>query len=588
MGVLRLFRWLVLKHPDCLIRLHVKRDQTGKIKDKYKLCETAKSKGINIDWVEYDLNSIFHPVAAELHSVKPPVISLRHKRKPLPPVPEKPEHVIFSKICERLEDMRTILSPSKGLCFAVDGTAGVSKCAQQKKRRFKTASDKNKNTEGQKTDWDSTKISCGTAWMERLNNHIDLFIQDQLKSNSLWHNFEVLFSSHRVHGEGEHAVLKHMKQNPNLSYGVISPDADVIFLAAGLHNPNIYIFRENIFDDIDGEFFLVHIGRFRECIIAEIGMGHETDQSKLNRCIEDFILYLFSVGNDFLPPITSLNIANDGIEALFHAYKRMITTSGFMSERLTNGQYQLRKEGMKGFMRELAVKEDEMLVYNYLNNKARKADSLMTKHISLDSKAESDNLIANDITFNFEAYKKDYYALKFHGVDPKIVAHEYLKGMTFVLRYYLDSIPSWSWSYPFMYAPLFSELSQHLESFDFTFSFPSSVPFSPFEQLLAILPSQSAYLLPEPLQPLLTSPDSPIADFYPIDFEVDLEGKKNEYEGIILLPHVDPERISKAFESVKDSLNEEDKERNKSGSIFAYKLDHDHVIKAAIGPSRSL
>jgi 5'-3' exoribonuclease 1 len=582
MGVLRLFRWLALKYPDCLVRLHVKRDETGKIKDKYKLCETAKSHEINIDWVEYDLNSIFHPVAAELHPVKPPVISLRHKRKPPPPVPEKPEQVIFSKICERLEDMRTILSPTKGLCFAVDGTAGVSKCAQQKKRRFKTAADKNKNTEGQKTDWDSTKISCGTAWMEKLNNHIDLFIQGQLKSNNLWHNFEVIFSSHKVHGEGEHAVLKHMKQNPKLSYGVVSPDADVIFLAAGLHNPNIYIFRENIFDDIDGEFFLVHIGRFRECIITEIGMEHETDQSKLNRCIEDFILYLFSVGNDFLPPITSLNIANDGIEALFQAYKRIITTSGFMSERLENGQYQLRKEGMKGFMRELAVKEDEMLVYNYLNNKARKADSLMTKHISLDSKAESDNLIANDITFNFESYKKDYYALKFHGVDPKIVAHEYLKGMTFVLRYYLDSIPSWNWSYPFMYAPLFSELSQHLESFDFTFTFPPSVPFSPFEQLLAILPSQSAYLLPEPLRPLLTSPDSIIADFYPIDFEVDLEGKKNEYEGIILLPHVDPERISKAFESVKDSLNEEDKERNKSGSIFAYRLDHEHVIKAPL------
>lgn len=588
MGVLRFFRWIVLKHPDCLIRLHVKPDETGKIKDKYKLCETAKSKGIKIDWVEYDLNSIFHPVAAELHPVKPPVISLRHKRKPLPPVPEKPEHVIFSKICERLEDMRVILGPTKGLCFAVDGTAGVSKCAQQKKRRFKTAADKNKNTEGQKTDWDSTKISCGTAWMERLNNHIDSFIQEQLKSNISWKSFEAIFSSHRVHGEGEHAVLKHMKQNPKLSYGMISPDADVIFLAAGLHNPNIYIFRENIFDDIDGEFFLVHVGRFRECIIAEIGMSDEKDQSKLNRCIEDFILYLFSVGNDFLPPITSLNIANDGIESLFQAYKRIITTSGFMSERLSNGQYQLRKEGMKGFMRELATREDDMLIYNYLNNKARKADSLMMKHISISSEAkeakntEKDNLIANDIIFNFEEYKKDYYALKFHGIDPKIVAHEYLKGMTFVLRYYLDSIPSWNWSYPFMYAPLFSELSLYLESFDFAFVFPPSVPFSPFEQLLAILPLQSAHLLPEPLRPLLTSPDSPIADFYPVEFEVDLEGKKNEYEGVILLPHVDPERISKAFGSVKDGLSKEDVERNKTGSIFAYRMDQEHVMKAPI------
>lgn len=584
MGVLRFFRWLVSKHPDCLIRLHIKRDETGKIKDKYKLCEAAKSKGINLDWVEYDLNSIFHPVAGELHPIKPQVVSLRHKRKPPPPVPEQPENIIFSKICERLEDMRTILGPTKGLFFAVDGTAGTSKIAQQRKRRFKTIMDKNKNIDGPKTDWDSTKISCGTAWMERLNNHIDAFIQEQLVKNSVWKSFEVIFSNHRVHGEGEHAVLKHMKQNPGLSYGVISPDADVIFLAAGLHNPNIYVFRENIFDDISGEFFLVHIGRFRDCIIEEIGMSCETNQSKINRCIEDFILYLFNVGNDFLPAIPSLNIANDGIESLFKAYKRIIETSGFMSERLDDGQYYLRKEGMKGFMRELASKEDQMLIYNYIHNQAKKSDSLMKKYLSLSEQTDkkNDNLIAGDMVFDFSSYKRDYYALKFHGIDPKIVAHEYLRGMAFVLRYYLDSIPSWDWSYPFMYAPLFSDLSEHLETFNFRFTFEPSVPFSPFEQLLAILPAQSSHLLPEPLRPLLTSPDSVIADFYPIDFEVDLEGKKNEYEGIILLPHVDPQRIRNAFNDIKDQLSEYDRERNKTGPVFIYKLKNGKIIQTTV------
>lgn len=584
MGVLRFFRWLVKKHPDCLVRLHVRPPKDVKKYDKYKYCETAKSKGISLDWVEYDLNSVFHPVAQELHAVRPVSVSLRKPRKAPPVVLEKPENVIFSKICERVEDMRNILGPVRGMDFAVDGTAGNSKMQQQRKRRIKTIMDKNKNVDGPKTDWDSTKISCGTVWMDRLNKHIDEFVQEQLTTNSTWRDLQVIISNHRVPGEGEHAVLKHMKQDPSLSYGVVSPDADVIFLAAGLHNPNIYVFRENIFDDVDGEFFLVHIGSFRECIIKEIGMADEKDQNKINRCIEDFILYLFIVGNDFIPSVPSLNITNDGIEELFQAYKRIVTVNGFMSERLLDGQYYLRAEGMKGFMKELASKEEGMLVHNYLHNQARKADSLMQKHFTLNESkefngADNDNLILGDTSFDFNAYRKDYYMLKFHDVNPKIVAHEYLRGMAFVLRYYLDSIPSWNWSYPFMYAPLFSDLADHLDTFDFTFTFEPSVPFSPFEQLLAILPPQSVHLLPEPLRPLLTSVDSPIADFYPIDFDMDLEGKKNEYEAVILLPHVDPQRIRDVFRAVEDQLSEYDRKRNKTGFIFIYHLENGNLVQ---------
>jgi 5'-3' exonuclease len=586
MGVLRLFRLIVKKYPDCLIHLH----------GKYEQCVSDELKDINIDWIEYDLNSIFHPVIQELHQNKSKpskAVSLLRPQKPSPPVPEQPEHIIFQKICERLENIRKILPPKKGLYFAIDGTAGMSKCCQQRKRRFKTVMDK--KTMAPTTDWDSTKLSCGTVFMDKLGKYINDFAQRQISDNSEWKNFEVIVSDARVPSEGEHKLLNHMRANPNNSYGIISPDADFIFLACGLHKTSSYIFRENIFDDVDADFFLVIVQKFRQCIIQEIGLQNETDETVINRTIEDFIVYCFSIGNDFLPSIPSINLTNDGIDELFGAYRRghFVPPKGtarllnpadsnemseglkgqalplrFISEKLPSGEFRLCKNGMKKFMSELADREEKMLIYNYEHNQAKKADSLMKKHLIISE---------NEKTFDFESYRTDYYKEKFNGVDRKIVVHEYLRGMTFVLRYYLESIPSWHYSYPFSYAPLFKDISDYLDDFDFTFSFELSSPFSAFEQLLAILPPASAYLLPKPLQFLLTSPESPICDFYPEHFEVDSENKKNDYESIILLPHVEPERIRNAFRSVESLLSSEDRERNCIGEISRYKSIQERI-----------
>ena len=41
--------------------------------------------------------------------------------------------------------------------------------------------------------------------------------------------------------------------------------------------------------------------------------------------------------------------------------------------------------------------------------------------------------------------------------------------------------------------------------------------------------------------------NSPILDFYPLEFEQDLNGKKQEWEAVVKIPFIDESRLLKAM-----------------------------------------
>jgi 5'-3' exoribonuclease 2 len=115
--------------------------------------------------------------------------------------------------------------------------------------------------------------------------------------------------------------------------------------------------------------------------------------------------------------------------------------------------------------------------------------------------------------------------------------------------------------FPYHYAPFASDF---LQLKDLPVLFDSSTkPFKPLEQLMAVFPSQSRKFLPIEWQSLMTVKESPIIDFYPLNFCVDLNGKRYEWQGVALLPFVDEKRLYRTLEHVYPTLTIEEQKRNK-------------------------
>ncbi|KAL2760613.1 hypothetical protein ACRALDRAFT_2024557 [Sodiomyces alcalophilus JCM 7366] len=179
----------------------------------------------------------------------------------------------------------------------------------------------------------------------------------------------------------------------------------------------------------------------------------------------------------------------------------------------------------------------------------------------------------------YQAWKTKYYLQKFDEWAPENYETElvklcenYVQGLQWVLYYYYRGIASWPWYYGYHYSPLTSDVLKGLGA---DMNFKLGQPFHPYEQLMGVLPDRSKSIVPTVYWDLMTDPKSPIIDFYPRDFELDMNGKKMEWEAVVKIPFIDEKRLLDAMAPKNELLSEDEKARNGFGVPLKFTYDPD-------------
>jgi 5'-3' exonuclease len=527
---------------------------------------------VKVDNLMIDMNGIFHNSAQKIYKygnfkVNPRLLKVDNNSA-------KNQIKVFEDVCEELQKILQIVDPKKRLILCVDGPAPISKQKQQRQRRFRSAMESHNKS----NNFDSNSITPGTKFMDYLSKYIDWFIKKQITINPNWQNIEVVFSNEKDPGEGEHKIINYIRKFGSVheSYCIHGLDADLIMLALGTHIKKFYILREDLYDK-QNDYFCINIGDVHEKL-AEKLQWEDSKGYKFNekRAINDFIFLCFIVGNDFLPHIPSIEIIQEGIELIIDIYKKVCVSYGHITFYNKNNDIQFVKSSMNIFLNTIGNNEKKNL-----ENKLNKKKSFF-KDIVLE-KSSSQNEKGKWVV-DIDLYKQNYMKKVFpENCDVKKICHEYLEGMQWVLSYYTKGVPNWEWYFKHHYAPPASILGLYIKNFKFPL-YKNTTPTTPFQQLLSVLPPQSSGLIPKPLCNLLTENESPMKKFCPENIEIDLSGKRKEWEGIVLLPIVDFESVRQAYDEKLKHVKFSELKRNIFGNSFLYeKTDYIYRLNCYYG-----
>lgn len=268
---------------------------------------------------------------------------------------------MYAAIFNYIDHLFNIIKPKQVFYMAIDGVAPRAKMNQQRARRFRTAYEaeealKKAKEEGgelpKEEPFDSNAITPGTEFMANLTSNLKYFIHKKMSEDSRWSNIKVILSGHEVPGEGEHKIMRFIRAmkskpdyNPNLRLCLYGLDADLIMLGLVTHDSHFSLLREEVTfgrnsrgknNDIhDQKFLLLHLSLLREYLALEFQdlEGQVSFEYDFERILDDFILIMYVIGNDFLPNLPDLHINKGAFPLLVGAFKQsMIHSDGYLNE----------------------------------------------------------------------------------------------------------------------------------------------------------------------------------------------------------------------------------------------------------------
>lgn len=469
-------------------------------------------------------------------------------------------NALFKMFFFSIRKLVAITKPSKAVYIALDGSAPLAKQAQQRIRRFGLIpSDGQSRKPAEK--FDPSSITPGTPFMLELVRFMNARIRQEIDdSRTLFHRLDVVFSPPTRAGEGEHKLMDFIRAGADEdSHCLCGPDGDLLMLALATRKSKIYILREDqfvpeMYDMIDMGSILRGMPMNLVSPKTRAELSPTSAQRLIDRCVDDFILIGFLVGNDFLPRIEMFQRLDRGLDLMIDIYRENVTVP-------------LTRATSKGA-------KINMRVFNYFlvqlqGIEVRELNRLSTEKPRSEGGVDFTNhtLLRNSTggRVDWQGFRRDYYA-KSNLVTDKDIAQlcfDYSRTLCWILQYYTGTIPSWTWYYPWHYAPLMTDLAHYSNRDNDERSKASKVcafrlgtPSEPFLQLLTVTPKQSAVFLPEPLRKLYD--EEPLSQFKNLDKKAlqDFEGKLHAHMAIVRLPFVNVVELKEKYDETKKLLTQ--------------------------------
>lgn len=477
-----------------------------------------------IDMLFFDFNCLIHPICRLVWMTE-------YKNKTIDTIAF--EQRVMEKTIEYLELKIKEINPTKLVGIFIDGVCPMSKIVQQRQRRFASILDKEvmnniRHKHGVTKDeyYDTNAITPGTVFMENFNKFITNYII--LHNDKADATFKFVYSSYKEVGEGEHKIIKYIKNHVQVEDNIViyGLDADLIILSMTLavRGYRLYLYREHDSNMMSLIQPMIYFD-INECVkMLAKDLAHDdikdtinlNDMTVVTPYIIDFVFITLLLGNDFLISCPTLNMrfntkqlngydtlmivykslhvhlatydyVNNKINVDWTNYKELINRLATFEEHFFVNQSNHRKYGKTESVNpaDIQIFRMEHLMFKFpdplkMSDQTVPYDDRKKRFVhhyfgsSVCKAKEQDNSNSNlkksfhsQLLLNSSEMTDTFYNDKMLTINMKNydkIMETYLGTMSYIMSYYFNECPDYEYYYKHMNSPLLSDLYEYLNT----------------------------------------------------------------------------------------------------------------------------